>query len=56
MLTLEWQSLNTKRPENGLLFFEGKQHLTHFATEQDIADEFIALLSERETFIFKTSS
>ena len=37
-------------------FFEGKQHLTHFATEQDIADEFIALLSERETFIFKTSS
>ena len=31
-------------------FFEGKQHLTHFATEQDVADEFIALLSEARDF------
>ena len=31
-------------------FFEEKQHLTHFATEQDIADEFIALLSEAKDF------
>ena len=27
-------------------FFEGKQHLIHFATEQDVAKELFELLSE----------
>lgn len=29
-----------------LLFFEEKQHLTHFATEQDVAEELFELLLE----------
>lgn len=34
------------------LFFEEKQHLTHFATEQDVAEELFELLSEaRELYL-----
>lgn len=35
-----------------LLFFEEKQHLTHFATEQDVAEELFELLLEaRELYL-----
>lgn len=41
-----------KRPDNGLLSFGGNLHTHHFATEQDVADELFALLSEaREPYL-----
>lgn len=41
-----------KEQSKNLLFFEEKQHLTHFATEQDVAEELFELLLEaRELYL-----
>lgn len=41
-----------KQIKKSSLFFEEKQHLTHFATEQDVAEELFELLLEaRELYL-----
>lgn len=41
-----------KNRTKNLLFFDGKQHLHHFTTEQYVAEEFFALLSKaREHYL-----
>ena len=44
-----------KGQNNRSSLFEGRPHLHHFATEQDVAEEFYELLRSKGAFIFKTS-
>lgn len=44
-----------KRQNKNRLFFEGRLHSHHFATEEDVAEEFTRCSLKQESFIYKMS-